>query len=197
MPNVAGFLFQWLISFKWVQKRKWGVFEDVRNRFSVTRTLLEKSLSVIAREKGKPSAWRERFLDSSWKQIGKHHWYNRNFSPLPAATSFARSSHLGLSQWWLNSHQKRSGCCNVVLFKGGASSCPTATAGAHLVTILTHSSKAAVRSDWTWKKIIWRTKVMERRKFGLFRLYVLVWVKAGGPGTTESWMGWNVVRHEV
>jgi len=42
------------------------------------------------------------------------------------------------------STSRRSGCCNVVSFKGEASWCPTSTAGAHVESILMKSSKSAV-----------------------------------------------------
>lgn len=89
----------------------------------------------------------------------------------------------------------------MVWFKGDVSWCPTTAAGGHLENILMSSSKAALTWDRTEKLIglkrIWRTKGSERRKSGHLRLDALVWVKAGGPGTTKSWMGWHLARQEV
>lgn len=89
----------------------------------------------------------------------------------------------------------------MVWFKGHVNWCPTATAGAHLENILMSSSKAAVTWDRTEKLIglkrIRRTKGSGRRKSRHLRLGALARVKAEGPGTTKSWMGWHLARQEV
>lgn len=111
-------------------------------------------------------------LPESKKQ--KHHWHNRNTSPLTAATGFCYKFHLVSSQCWLNLCHKISGCCHMVLLREN----PAGVIQQELVFIWRITQQLQYPEiGLMWKKVNWRTK---RRDFsGYVLLYEWSWRPRG------------------